>query len=148
VLLADQIVGSIGELHPLVRENYDLPETPLVAADLDLDTILSAVPALYDLDPIPTQPPVLEDLAFVVEEDLPAQRVAEVIQQAGGETLIRIQLFDVYRGEQVAPEKKSLAYSLTYQDPERTLTDQEVARVRNRIVRRMEKELGAKLRSL
>jgi phenylalanyl-tRNA synthetase beta chain len=148
VMLADQIVGSIGELHPLVHDNYDLPKVPLVAADLDLDTLLSAAPALYDLDPIPSQPPVLEDLAFVVDEDLPAQLVAEVIQQAGGRTLTQIQLFDVYRGEQIAPGKKSLAYSLTYQDPERTLTDQEVAKVRNRIVRRLEGELGAKLRSL
>jgi phenylalanyl-tRNA synthetase beta chain len=89
---------------------------------------------------------VLEDLAVVVDEALPAEQVAGAIRLAGGKTVIDLRLFDVYRGDQVGEGKKSLAYSLTYQDPERTLTDAEAAKVRQRIVRHLEQEFGAKLR--
>lgn len=138
--------GVIGELHPLLRENYDLPDTPLLAGDFNLEAILAAVPARYDVQPVPTYPPVLEDLAVVVDEALPAEVVEAVIRDAGGAMVTNLQLFDVYRGEQVGPGKKSLAYSLTFQDPERTLTDAEVAKIRQGIIRHLEQELAAKLR--
>jgi phenylalanyl-tRNA synthetase beta chain len=66
---------------------------------------------------------------------------------AGGRTVTNIRLFDIYRSEQIGEGKKSLAYSLTYQASDRTLTDQEAAQMRNKIVRRLEQELGAKLRT-
>ena len=78
---------------------------------------------------------------------VPAEQVEAVIRQAGGKTLSDLRLFDVYRGEQIGAGKKSLAYSLTYQSAERTLTDEEVLKIRQRIVRQLEKDLGAKLRS-
>ncbi len=147
VLAGGRQVGVIGELHPLVRENYELPEWPLLAGDFNLEAILEDVPPRYDVLPVPTFPPVLEDLAVVVDEELPAETVADTIQDAGGVMLVDLRLFDVYRGEQVGTGKKSLAYSLTYQAPDRTLTDAEVARMRQLIVRRLEQELEAKLRS-
>jgi len=73
--------------------------------------------------------------------------VEEAIVEAGGRLLRRAKLFDLYRGEQIAPGKKSLAYSLTYQAEDRTLTDDEVAKVQERIVRRLAEELGAELRA-
>jgi phenylalanyl-tRNA synthetase beta chain len=73
--------------------------------------------------------------------------VLEVIRQAGGKLLRKVRLFDIFRGEQLGSGKKSLAYSLTYQAPDRTLTDAEAAQVRQKIIRRLEQELGAKLRS-
>jgi phenylalanyl-tRNA synthetase beta chain len=73
--------------------------------------------------------------------------VKEVIQQAAGGTVTEVELFDVYRGEQIGPGKKSLAYSLTYQSLDHTLTDQELVQTRQRIIRRLEQELGAHLRS-
>ena len=147
VLIGERQVGVLGELHPLVRERYDLPETPLLAADLDLAVLIEAAPTRYEVQPVPAYPPVLEDLAVIVDEDIPAERVAEVIEQAGGSTLQGLKLFDVYRGEQIGAGKKSLAYSLTYQSPERTLTDSQVGKIRRRIVRRLEQEMGARLRS-
>ena len=148
VYLGDRAIGLIGELHPLVREHYaELPASPILAADLDLEAIQSLVPERYNLRPVPAYPPALEDLAIVVDESLPAERVGQVIQQAGGELLSAVRLFDVYRGDQIGPGLKSLAYSLTYQAPERTLTDQDIAQVRQRILRRLEAELGARLRS-
>jgi phenylalanyl-tRNA synthetase beta chain len=139
-------LGIMGEIHPIVKNNYKLPEPPLLAAVLDLDRLLNEVVDLFDVETIPDQPPVLEDLALVVNEDIPAKAVQALILQTGGSILIEVRLFDVYRGDQVGDGKKSLAYSLVYQHPEKTLTDQEVASVRNKIVKRLEKELGAKLR--
>jgi phenylalanyl-tRNA synthetase beta chain len=112
-----------------------------------METLLSEVADLFDVESIPDQPPVLEDLALVVDDDVPAQTVKSLILQAGGKTLTEVSLFDVYRGEQLGEGKKSLAYSLVYQHPEKTLTDKEVAAIRQSIVKRLEKELDAQLRS-
>ena len=147
LLLGDQSLGVLGELHPLVSEHYDLPAAPLLAAEIDLQALIDAVPERYDIELVPSYPPVLEDLAVIVDEDLPAERILGIIQQAGGKLLVGVRLFDVYHGEQIGAGKKSLAYSLAYQSPERTLTDNEVLQVRQRILRRLEQELGAKLRS-
>jgi len=84
----------------------------------------------------------LEDLALIVDEAVPAEQVADEIRQAGGATLSSVRLFDVYRGDQVGSGKKSLAYGLTYQASDRTLTDQEAAQIRQRIVRRLDETLG------
>ena len=92
-------------------------------------------------------PAVVQDVALVVDENLPAEEVREAILAFGGQLLRDARLFDLYRGEQIPPGKKSLAYSLTYQAEDRTLTDAEVAQVQERIVRRLIKELGAKLRA-
>ncbi|MCH8077464.1 MAG: phenylalanine--tRNA ligase subunit beta, partial [SAR324 cluster bacterium] len=91
-------------------------------------------------------PPVYEDLAFVVAEDVPAEQVRALIAQTGRPLVREVALFDLYRGEQAGPGRKSLAYALTYQADDRTLTDGEVAKVRGRIVKRLKKELDAELR--
>jgi len=73
--------------------------------------------------------------------------VEAMIRQTGGKNLVDVTLFDIFRSTQIGEGKKSLAYSLTYQSPDRTMTDQEVAQIRGRIIKRLEQELGAKLRS-
>jgi phenylalanyl-tRNA synthetase beta chain len=140
-------IGVMGELHPLVREHYELPAAPLLAGEFILERILARVPERYPLQPVPAYPPVLEDLAVVVAESVPAARVEQVIRQAGGDMVSDVRLFDLYRGEQAGAGQKSLAYSLTYQAPDRTLTDREVAGIRQRIVKKLEQELGARLRA-
>jgi phenylalanyl-tRNA synthetase beta chain len=147
IILGDNRLGTMGEMHPLVREHYDLPETPLIVAELDLQLILGAIPGRHTMRPVPAFPPVLEDIAVIVDENMPAERVLEVIEGAGGKMLVEVRLFDVYRGEQIEAGKKSMAYSLAYQAPDRTLTDKEAAKIRGRIIRRLEQELGAQLRS-
>jgi len=150
LLSGEKQLGVLGELHPQVRERYDWPaaysRTPILAADMDMDAILSLVPALYEAAPVPEFPPVLEDLALVVDESLPAERVAELIRQTGGKVVADVRLFDVYRGEKIDVGKKSLAYSITYQAADKTLSDKDVAGIRTRILRRLEQEVGAKLR--
>jgi phenylalanyl-tRNA synthetase beta chain len=139
-------VGAFGELHPLVKANYELPPHPVLAGELDLEALEAFIPNRYDINPLPVYPPVIEDLALVVDDSLPAARVEQTILEAGGEMVSEVRLFDVYRGGQAGQGKKSLAYRLTYQPSERTLTDQEVSLLRQRIIRHVEQELQARLR--
>lgn len=143
----DRPAGVFGELHPMVKERYDFGPAPVLIAELDLAAVLPAVSERYQVQPVPAFPPVLEDMAVIVDEDLPAGRVEEVICQAGGKLLTGIRLFDIFRGPQIGDGKKSLAYNLTYQAPDRTLTDTEGTQIRQRIIRRLEQDLNAKLRS-
>ncbi len=146
VLVGEKQIGIMGELHPQVVENYDMLETPLLAAEFNLEAIIETVPALFKVSSIPTQPPILEDIALIVDENVPAADVENLIRQTGGRTVTDVRLFDVYRGDQIGEGKKSLAYSLTYQNPERTLTDKDAAKLRNKIVKRLAREIGAQLR--
>lgn len=139
-------LGVFGELHPQVQENYDFT-APVLAADFDLDAILAAIPAGYPIRPVSEFPPVLEDIAVIVDEALPADKVEALIRQTGGKMLESARLFDLFRSEQIGPGKKSLAYALTYRSPDGTLTDKDAAGIRTRIIKRLETELGAKLRS-
>jgi phenylalanyl-tRNA synthetase beta chain len=137
----------LGEIHPLAREKFELPGAPLIAGEFDLEAILPAVPERFHIQAVPIFPPVLEDLAMVVDEKIPAEQVAQLIKETAGSSVILVRLFDIYRGEKIGQGKKSLAYSLTYQAEDRTLTDEEVAKTRQRIIQQLEHELGAKLRS-
>lgn len=151
VMSGERQIGTFGELHPQVRGQYDWPASfraQILAADFDLDAILKLIPALHETKAVPTLPPLLEDLAIVVDESVPAERVAELIRQVCGKVLTGVRLFDVYRDEKIGAGRKSLAYSLTYQAMNKTFSDKDVAGMRARIVRRLEQELGAALRSL
>jgi phenylalanyl-tRNA synthetase beta chain len=90
---------------------------------------------------------VYEDLAVVVDEATPAAAVRDLISEAGAPMLRKVELFDVYRGDQIGAGKKSLAYALTYQADDKTLTDKVVAKLRKKIVKRLGRKLGATLRA-
>ena len=145
--LKGQHAGWLGEVHPLVREQFDLPAQPVLAADLDLELLLAQVEERYRVRPVPEYPLVKEDLAVIVDESTAAASVQLAIETAGGPLLAGATLFDLYRGTQIGAGKKSLAYRLTYQAPNRTLTDTEVAKLRAKIVKRLQDDLGAALRS-
>ncbi len=145
IKINDQIVGVFGELHPLVKEKYELGDSPMLVAELDLETLRALNPT-YSIAPVPEFPPVLEDIAVIVDESVAASRVEALIHQTGGKSVTNVRLFDLYRGDQIGSGKKSLAYSLTYQATDKTMTDAEAAAIRNKIVKRLEQELGAKLR--
>lgn len=140
-------VGHIGQLHPSLLASYELGRRKVYVADLDLDAILAFTPELHRFQALSTYPQVLEDIALVVEESLPAAKLEAEIRAGGGELLKAVRLFDVYRGANLPSGKKSLAYALTYQAGDRSLTDKEVAKVRAKIVGRVEKLLGATLRA-
>lgn len=139
-------VGVLGEIHPQVRAAFDLAVSPVCLAELDLDRLLARMASSYPVRPIPRFPPVLEDVALVVEEAVPAAALSAAIRAAGGPLLADVRLFDVYRGEQLASGKKSLAFSLAFQAADRTLTDAEVEAEKRRILEAVSRELGALLR--
>ncbi len=146
IRVSGQTVGVFGELHPLAKEKYEFGTYPVLVAEFDLEALRKVAPA-YKITPVPEFPPVLEDIAIIVAESVPASAVEALIRQTGGKSLTNVRLFDVYRGEQIGAGLKSLAYNLTYQAPDKTMTDAEAAAIRNKIVKRLEQELGAKLRS-
>jgi phenylalanyl-tRNA synthetase beta chain len=140
-----QVMGMFGELHPLVKEKYELGDSPVLVAEFDLDLLRQATPT-YGIVPVSEFPPVYEDIAIIVDESVLAEKIEALIRQTGGKTVTNVRLFDVYRDEKIGAGKKSLAYSLTYQ-AEKTMTDADAAAIRNKIVKRLEHEVGAKLRS-
>ena len=147
IKIGETVLGSFGELHPLVKENYDFLNAPVLAAEMDVETLRNICSKLYVLESVPVFPPALEDLAVVVDENIQAQQVAAVIKKAVGKLVNNLRLFDIYRGNQIGEGKKSLAYKVTYQAADHTLSDNEVSKARQRIIRALEQEIGAKLRS-
>jgi len=138
-------VGIFGELHPLVKEGYVLNDAPVLVAEFDLEALRRISPT-YGIVPVSEFPPVYEDIAIIVADSVAASTVEALIKQTGGKTVTNVKLFDVYRDSKIGAGKKSLAYSLTYQ-ADKTLTDADAAAIRNKIVKRLEHEVGAKLRS-
>jgi phenylalanyl-tRNA synthetase beta chain len=147
VVVAGQPAGILGELHPQVRAAYGLPAVRVCLAELRIDALVKPHWSLEPMPPISTYPPVVEDLAFEVAEEVTARQIEQAMAAAGGERVVAIELFDVYRGEPLAMGHKSLAYRLTYQSPDRSLSEQEVADLRRRIVAGVERATGGKLRS-
>ena len=143
----EETVGDFGELHPLVARAFDLTDYPVLIAELDLEQIMALTPVNHLLKDIPNTPPVLEDIALVVPEDTEAAAIEKVIWEAGGDLLRAVTLFDVYQGDSIEAGHKSLAYSLVYQAMDRTLTDKQATKLRNKIIKSVEKRTGAKLRA-
>ncbi len=143
----DVDLGILGELHPTVRDSFDLPASPVCLLELDMEALTEATPEVEFMNPISRYPAVRQDLAIIVDEDVPGARVEEVIRSAGGKLLVDITLFDVYRGEQIPKGKRSLAYSLTFQSLDGTLTDKQVAKLQGRILKKLRKQIGANLRA-
>ena len=146
VKAGDKVIGTFGEMHPLVKEQYELGDSPVLVAEFDLDTMRAIAPT-YGIKTIPETPSMYEDIAVIVDESVKAETVEALIKQTGGRSVTNVRLFDLYRDEKIGEGKKSLAYALTYQAEDKTMTDADAAAIRNKIVKRLEKEVGAKLRS-
>ncbi|MBN1429651.1 MAG: phenylalanine--tRNA ligase subunit beta, partial [Anaerolineae bacterium] len=140
-------IGVLGELHPLVREAFELPDQPVLAAELDLEALIELSGDRHVVKSVSTYPAIYQDIAVVVDETVPAADVETIIREAGGWMLVALRLFDVYRGEQLGAGKKSLAYNLTFQAPDRTLKDKDADKQREKIVRTLNAKLGANLRA-
>jgi phenylalanyl-tRNA synthetase beta chain len=128
-----------------VRERLEIDVPRVLVAELDLEALIAlAEPARYR--PISRYPATTQDIAVLVGFDTPAERVAAVIRKYAGAGLESLTLFDVYEGPQVGPGKRSLAYRLAFRAPDRTLTDADVNKVRAKIVKGLEREVGAAIR--
>jgi phenylalanyl-tRNA synthetase beta chain len=139
--------GIMGELHPSVRAAYGLPAVRISLAELDVAALVKPHWSQDPMIPISNYPQMVEDLAFEVGEEITVRRVHDLIRTTADGRLVELELFDLYRGEPLAPGNKSLAFRLTYQSNDRPLTEKEVAFLRQRIVAAVEKETGGKLRS-
>lgn len=138
-------VGHAGELHPRVIENLGLPARTS-AMEMRLDDLLEAAIAAVSATPLNTMPVAKEDVALVVDVDVPSSRVEAALREGAGELLESVRLFDVYTGTQIPAGKKSLAYALKFRASDRTLTDAELATVRAAAVAAAAAEVGAQLR--
>jgi phenylalanyl-tRNA synthetase beta chain len=137
-------VGVIGELHLKVASAFEV-EGKVALFEINVTELLPFVTGQKVYRPLPRFPAIIRDIALVVAADISHQRALEIIKSFP--LVSDVKLFDVYSGKQVAEGKKSLAYRLIYQSPEHTLTDDEVNRVQEQILKKLEKELGATLRA-
>jgi phenylalanyl-tRNA synthetase beta chain len=133
--------GWVGELHPSVLEGT------WGAFELDLDALAAEAPEAAEFREVSPYPEVRQDLAFVVDEQVPAAALLAAIREAGGELLHAVAPFDEYRGPQVGEGKRSLAFRVAFGSLDRTLTDEEAAELRARIVAALEEKFGAVLRA-
>ena len=145
VLQDDKQLGIFGEAHPEVVENYDLPYKAYLF-DFDMEALVAAAIFAKRFEPIPIYPTVERDLAIVVDKTVLSDMPTELIYATGGELVESVRLFDVYEGEQVPEGKKSLAYAITYHSATETLTDKAVNALHDKVVKRLNQELGAELR--
>ena len=146
VVVGGRTVGAIGEVHPGVAERLDVPPETAVF-ELDLTALAPEATDRMSYREISRFPPVHRDLAFIVDERVPAGAIFDAIRGSGGELVETVTLFDVFQGDPVPAGKKSLAFSVDFRASDRTLTDEEVEALVAAIVRRVASEYGGELRS-
>lgn len=139
------IMGVLGELHPNVIDNYELPGRA-VAMKIDLQIMAQASRPVKQYKGLPKFPVVERDLALLVKQEVEAAEMLSIIKRAGGELLRETDIFDVYQGSQVPEGYKSVAFSMKFQAPDRTLTDEETVDKMKRIAKSLEAQVGAELR--
>ena len=144
ITLDKQRVGVVGELHPNVAEAYDIEETVFLF-EVNLSDLLPFAAGHNMFQPIARFPATVRDIALITDADTGHQAALDIIQ--GFPLVTQAAIFDVYSGEQVPAGKKSLAYRITYQSTDHTLTDKEVDRVQHQILGKLFHVLGATLRS-
>jgi phenylalanyl-tRNA synthetase beta chain len=144
ILLEGERLGFIGQLHPVWQKELELKEVYLF--ELDLERLHRHWSHQVSYEPLPKYPGVERDLAIVVAQAVKAGSLLETIKEAGGSLLKHVDLFDVYTGPGIEEGKKSVAFSLVFRHPDRTLTDEEVQEIHQRILDRLAEQWGAVLR--
>lgn len=141
-------LGFLEQISPVEAKQWEL-DTPIFYAEIDLEPIIGRAKMPHDVvsRTIPRYPSVDFELALVMESSLPADKVSSLIEKVSGQRLKAITLLDVYEGETLGKDKKSLAFELTFQDGDKTLTLGDVQPIIDRIVNQAENHFGAKLRS-
>ncbi|HEY3117480.1 MAG TPA: phenylalanine--tRNA ligase subunit beta [Chloroflexota bacterium] len=149
VRLADgQEIGFVGQVHPRVAARFDIERVEVYAAELLLEPLLSRAQDQIDGHPLPRFPAVARDLAVILDEQVSHAQVIGVIKASAGPLLAEAELFDVYRGAPTPPGKRSLAYSLSFRAPDRTLAEQEVGAAMQHIEAELTSKLAASIRGI
>ena len=141
----DVRLAQLGEIHPDVAEKFGV-ESRVYVAEIDLDALRPLEQGFHGVKPLPKFPAVTRDIALVVDERVPVGEMLETIRKSGGKTLESVKFFDIYRGEKLGKEKKSVAYALAFRASDRTLTDEEISGAMSKILKAVEAEHGAELR--
>ena len=147
ILAGDQEVGIMGEVHPDVCEKFGI-DTRCYCAELMFDTVMRLANTEKAYRPLPKYPSTSRDIALLVTEAVQVGDLEAIIWENGGSILEKLQLFDVYRGKQIGEGQKSLAFALTYRASDRTLTEEDVAKVHNRILAELKEKANAVLREI
>jgi len=133
-------------MHPKVAEAYALGERAILCGEWDVEALQASLPARFAYSPVPRFPAALRDIAIVVAENITTDRIMQEIRTAGGDLLNQVRLFDLYRGDSIPAGTKSLAFALSYQAEDRTLTDKEVDKAHKKIEDRLKHVLKASVR--
>ena len=144
ILLNGEVVGFVGQLHPQTAKDYGIPET--YVAELNLTAVEAGLKPNPSFQEITKFPAVSRDMALLLPAETSHKEVVAAIESAGVKRLTSIKLFDVYAGANIEAGKKSMAYSLTFQNPEASLTDEEVARFMEKISKAMAEQVSAEVR--
>ncbi|WP_342990747.1 phenylalanine--tRNA ligase subunit beta [Streptococcus anginosus] len=144
ISLDGQVVGFVGQVHPVTAKDYNIPET--YVAEVNLTAIEQAIQPAKPFVEITKFPAVTRDIALLLKAEISHKEVVEAIEAAGVKRLTDIKLFDVFSGEKLGLGMKSIAYTLTFQNPEDTLEDEEVARYMEKIQKSLEVTIGAEVR--
>ncbi|MFJ8264494.1 phenylalanine--tRNA ligase subunit beta [Peribacillus asahii] len=144
VLLNGEVIGFIGQVHPTVQKELDIKETYVF--ELSFKALAEAEVAPIAYETIPRFPSITRDIALVVDSTTKAGDIQSIIVEAGGALLKEVQVFDLYEGDKMEEGKKSIAYSLKYFDPERTLTDEDITKAHDKVLAAVKDQAGAELR--
>jgi phenylalanyl-tRNA synthetase beta chain len=146
ILIGKHPAGELGQLNPITARKYDLRD-PVLIAEFNLDFLLARRGRSRSLKPLPAFPSVRRDLAMLIEESVPHEKVVAVVKQAKPQNLENVQLFDVFRGKSIPSGRKSVAYAFTYRNAERTLTEAEVNAAQEKLLQQLKTQLNAEIRA-
>ncbi|CAG7633500.1 phenylalanine--tRNA ligase subunit beta [Paenibacillus allorhizosphaerae] len=141
---ARKVIGTIGQLHPELQQKKDLSDTYVL--EVEFDALSALAKESFTYQPLPRYPAISRDMALVAGIDVAVGDLTAKAKETAGPLLESIQVFDIYTGERLGADKKSVAISLVYRTPERTLTDEEVSELHARVVADLETTFGAELR--
>ena len=145
LVIGKHVVGTLGEVHLDITENYGIDESCYVA-EINLDSLYESADLERKYKALPKFPAVTRDIALLVDDAVLVQEIEDCIKKAGGNLVEKVELFDIYKGKQIPEGKKSIAYAIAYRDENKTLQDKEVNKVHDKILRSLEYKLGATLR--
>ncbi len=145
ILWNGHLLGILGEIHPNVLENFDLSERAYVA-DLHYNILVQIAREDKKYSAIPKYPAVERDMAVLVKDEITSMQIETIVKNVGGELLESVKMFDMYKGKQITEGYKSVAYELVFRAEDRTLVDEAVNKIFNKVLKALESEIGAQLR--
>ena len=144
IFINNEFIGYLGEIHPKVQKELEIPKTNI--CELDIDKLESLYKNTYKFKPISKFPVVERDIALTFNENINAKQIIDIIKKAGGNILIDSQIFDIFRSEKIGKDNKSVAIKLKFNSLEKTLSDEDIEKKTQKIIKSLEIQLNAKLR--